>query len=128
MTTEFGSPIEILRPVRRSVPLILSSPHSGQIYPSCLLQMTRLHLNQLRRLEDAFVDRLFDTAPLIGAPLLRARFARAFIDPNREAAELDAELLDERFRPTPTAIRPRPGPGSAPSRAASPASRSTAAD
>lgn len=95
MTSELGSPIEILRPTRRSVPIILSSPHSGQIYPPCLLQNARLHPSQLRRLEDAFVDHLFDMAPAMGAPLLRARFARAFVDANREAFELDPELLDE---------------------------------
>lgn len=95
MTSELGSPIEIIRPSRGSVPVILSSPHSGQIYPPCLLRDVRLNLNQLRKLEDAFVDRLFDTAPKLGAPLLHARFARAFVDANREAYELDADLFDE---------------------------------
>lgn len=99
MTSELGSPIEIHRPTRGSVPMVVSSPHSGQIYPSSVLQKTRLHLNQLRRLEDAFVDRLFDRAPTLGAPLLRARFARAFIDANREASEFDPELLDEPLPP-----------------------------
>ncbi|MEZ5930759.1 MAG: N-formylglutamate amidohydrolase [Alphaproteobacteria bacterium] len=120
MTTEFGSPIEILRPARRSVPMILSSPHSGQIYPPCLLQKTRLHLNQLRRLEDAFVDRLFDMAPAIGAPFLRARFARAFIDPNREASEFDPDLLDEPLPPHANgdSAKARAGLGTVPSRLA----------
>lgn len=120
MTTELGSPIEILRPARRSVPLIVSSPHSGQIYPSCLLQKTRLHMNQLRRLEDAFVDRLFDMAPGLGVPLLRARFARAYIDPNREASEFDPDLLNE---PLPAhangqSAKARAGLGTIPSRIA----------
>lgn len=79
--------------------MVVSSPHSGQIYPSCLLRETRLHPNQLRRLEDAFVDHLFDMAPKLGVPLLRARFARAFIDANREASEFDPELLDEPLPP-----------------------------
>lgn len=79
--------------------MVVSSPHSGQIYPSCLLRATRLHPNQLRRLEDAFVDHLFDMAPGIGVPLLRARFARAFIDANREASEFDPELIDEPLPP-----------------------------
>jgi len=95
MTTELGSPIDIVQPTRGSVPLVLSSPHSGQIYPPCLLRDVRLNLHQLRRLEDAFVDRLFDTAPYLGAPLLHARFARAFVDANREAYEFDAALFDE---------------------------------
>ena len=94
MTSELGSPIEIVRPTGRSAPVVLSSPHSGQIYPPCLLRDTRLHPSQLRRLEDAFVDHLFDMAPDAGTPLLCARFARAFIDVNREAFEVDPDLLD----------------------------------
>lgn len=95
MTTELGSPIDIIKPACGSVPVVLSSPHSGQIYPPCFLQDVRLNMQQLRRLEDAFVDRLFDTAPGLGIPLLRARFARAFVDANREAYEFDAEMFDD---------------------------------
>lgn len=95
MTAELGSPIDIVQPKRGSVPVVLSSPHSGQIYPPCLLRDARLDLDKLRRLEDAFVDRLFEAAPNLGAPFLRARFARAFVDANREAYEFDATLFDE---------------------------------
>ncbi|MEM8950883.1 MAG: N-formylglutamate amidohydrolase [Pseudomonadota bacterium] len=120
MTSELGSPIEILRPTRRTVPLIVSSPHSGQIYPPCLMRETRLHPNQLRRLEDPFVDQLVDMAPGRGAPLLRARFARAFIDANREASEFDQELLDEPLPPHANgqSAKARAGLGTVPSRIA----------
>lgn len=118
MTSELGPPIEIVRPARRPVPLILSSPHSGQFYPPCLLRDARVHLSQLRRLEDAFVDHLFDMAPRLGAPLLRARFARAFVDANREAFEFDPDVLDE---PLPAyangqSAKARAGLGTIPSR------------
>jgi len=100
--------------------MIVSSPHSGQIYPPCLLEKAGLHAHQLRRLEDAFVDRLVDMAPMHGAPLLRARFARAFVDPNREAWEVDPELLCE--PPPPHAncqsAKARAGLGTVPSRIA----------
>lgn len=120
MTSELGSPIEIVRPVRGSVPVVLSSPHSGQIYPPCLLRDARLHLSQLRRLEDAFVDHLFDMAPELGAPLLRARFARAFVDANREASEFDPDLLDEPLPPHANgqSAKARAGLGTIPSRIA----------
>ena len=72
-----------------SAPLVLSSPHSGEIYPPSLLQAVRVPQSQLRCLEDGWVDRLFGCGPALGAPLLRARFARAYVDPNREAFELD---------------------------------------
>lgn len=120
MTAELGSPIDILQPKRALVPLILSSPHSGQIYPPCLLRDVRLHPNQLRRLEDAFVDRLFDEAPSLGASFLHARFARAFVDANREAFELDAELFDEPLPAyaNPNSAKAKAGLGTIPSRIA----------
>lgn len=118
MTSELGSPIDLIRPAGAEAPVILSSPHSGQLYPPSVLRGTRLHPNQLRRLEDAFVDQLFDMAPALGAPLLRARFARAFVDVNREAFEIDADLLNE---PLPDyangqSAKARAGLGTVPSR------------
>ena len=94
MTPELGPPIEVLEPETGLAPLVISSPHSGDIYPPSLLRAVRLEQSQLRCLEDGWVDRLFACAPEVGAPLLRARFARAYVDPNREAFELDAELFD----------------------------------
>jgi N-formylglutamate amidohydrolase len=91
---ELGPPIEVLEPETGLAPLVISSPHSGDIYPPSLLRAVRLEQSQLRCLEDGWVDRLFAFAPEIGAPLLRARFARAYVDPNREAFELDAELFE----------------------------------
>ena len=94
MTPELGPPFEVLHPESGSVPLVLSSPHSGEIYPPSLLSEIGVQLGQLRSLEDRWVDRLFGCAIELGAPLLRARFARAFVDPNREAFELDASLFE----------------------------------
>ena len=118
MTPELGPPFEVLRPETGSAPLVLSSPHSGDIYPPSLLKALRLHPSQLRCLEDGWVDRLFHTAAELGAPLLRARFARAYVDPNREAFELDAELFQG---PLPAyvntnSVKARAGLGTIPSR------------
>ena len=49
----------------------------------------------MRRSEDSFVDELFRSAPSIGAPLLGARFPRAFCDVNRERWELDPDMFAE---------------------------------
>jgi N-formylglutamate amidohydrolase len=118
MTPELGPPFEVLRPETGTAPLVLSSPHSGEIYPPSLLKSVRLHPSQLRSLEDGWVDRLFACATELGAPLLRARFARAYVDPNREAYELDAELNDG---PLPShvnagSVKARAGLGTIPSR------------
>src|SRR3974377_1525827 len=47
----------------------------------------------VRRSEDSFVDELFGAAPRLGAPLLSARFPRAYVDVNREAYELDPSMF-----------------------------------
>ena len=60
-----------------------------------MLAQTRLGLAALRQLEDAYVDELFAAAPAHGAPLLRALFPRAFVDPNREPYELDPRMFSD---------------------------------
>ncbi|NQU61483.1 MAG: N-formylglutamate amidohydrolase, partial [Rhodospirillales bacterium] len=50
---------------------------------------------KLRRSEDAFVDEVFADAPGHGAPLLCARFPRAYVDANREAFELDPAMFED---------------------------------
>jgi N-formylglutamate amidohydrolase len=53
----------------------------------------------LRRSEDAFVDELFAGATELGAPLMAARFPRAYLDLNREPYELDSRMFDGRLPP-----------------------------
>ena len=86
---------EVLAPAEQTVPLVLASPHSGTYYPRDLLNATRLDALMLRRSEDAYVDALFAAAPEIGAPLLRAGYARAYLDPNREPYEFDPAMFEE---------------------------------
>ena len=93
MTPELGPPIAIIDADTDLVPLVISSPHSGEIYPPSLLSETRIERACLRRLEDGCVDRLFCHGPGLGAPLLHARFARAYVDPNRGAFEFDSEVF-----------------------------------
>jgi N-formylglutamate amidohydrolase len=89
-----SSPFRLDRPVRQTVPFAFASPHSGRCYPASLLERTRLDATTLRRSEDAFVDELFDGVVGLGAPLLAAQFPRAFLDVNRNMAELDAGMFD----------------------------------
>ena len=86
---------EILRPERQSAPLVLASPHSGTEYPAAFVAASPLSAHDLRRSEDCFVDELFGGAPALGVPLLRAKFPRAFIDPNREPFELDPDMFED---------------------------------
>ena len=87
--------LEVLQPHSQTVPLVFASPHSGNTYPAEFVAASRLDPVSLRRSEDCFVDQLFRAAPDHGAPLLRALFPRAFIDPNREPFELDPAMFED---------------------------------
>lgn len=89
------SSIEILAPTIQSVPVVFASPHSGLNYSKAFIEASKLSPRQLRRSEDSFVDEIFSSAPEFGAPLLRAHFPRAFVDPNRSAYELDPAMFSD---------------------------------
>jgi N-formylglutamate amidohydrolase len=88
-----AEPFRILRPRQQTLPFVFASPHSGRIYPSSLVSSSRLDALTLRRSEDAFVDELFGSVPALGAPLIAARFPRAYCDVNRAPGELDAGMF-----------------------------------
>ena len=92
-------PVEISGPDVQRLPFVFASPHSGSEYSPEFLAQTRLGLAALRQLEDAYVDELFAAAPECGAPLLRALFPRAFVDPNREPYELDPRMFVDPLPP-----------------------------
>lgn len=85
---------ELAHPETRTTSLVFASPHSGRDYPWALMRRSILDERAIRSSEDAFVDLLFDPAPRMGAPLLKALVPRAFIDLNRSADELDPALID----------------------------------
>jgi len=90
-----SNPIEVLHPAEWTIPVVFSSPHSGNLYPSHFVKQSTLDMQTLRQSEDYKVDELFAAATEIGAPLLKAKFPRAYCDPNREAFELDPDMFDD---------------------------------
>ena len=84
---------EVLAPGQQTMAAVFASPHSGNTYPPDFIAASRLDPWTLRKSEDSFIDQLYGTAPDHGAPLLRALFPRAYIDPNREPFELDPEMF-----------------------------------
>jgi N-formylglutamate deformylase len=79
--------------LRQGVPFVFASPHSGSVYPASFIARSKLSALALRRSEDAFVDELFCGAVALGAPLIAARFPRAFLDANRAPDELDSNMF-----------------------------------
>ena len=55
---------------------------------------TRLSGVSLRRSEDAYVDQLFTEVTALGAPLIAARFPRAYLDVNRAPGEIDPQMFE----------------------------------
>jgi N-formylglutamate amidohydrolase len=98
---------ELQRPLAQTVPLILASPHSGSDYPADFVAASRLDPLALRRSEDSFVNELFAAATSLGAPLLSARFPRAYLDVNREPYELDPAMFADALPHFVNAASPR---------------------
>ena len=90
---------EVLRaapePAAPPTALVFASPHSGRIYPDDMMAAVRLSAEALRGSEDAFVDQIIAGAPDLGAAVIRARLARAYIDLNREPWELDPAMFED---------------------------------
>lgn len=89
-----AEPVRVHRPREQTVPFVFASPHSGRLYPPSFVARSRLNPVALRRSEDAFVDELFAPVVASGAPLLLARFPRAYLDANRAPAELDLSMFE----------------------------------
>jgi N-formylglutamate amidohydrolase len=94
---ELTPPYTLLKPAEQLAPVVFCSPHSGRIYPRALLEASRLDPHTLRKSEDCYDDQLFQPVVALGAPLIAARFPRAYLDVNREPYELDPELFQGRL-------------------------------
>ncbi len=87
--------LRVIRPARQTLPVVFASPHSGADYPESFVRASRLEAATLRKSEDSFIDEIYGAAPRHGAPLLKALFPRAYLDPNREPFELDPAMFAE---------------------------------
>jgi len=82
-------------PAAAPIALVLDSPHSGEWYPEDFDHLPPREV--VRRAEDTHVARLWRSALEHGATLIEARFPRAYIDANRSLADIDVELLSDRW-------------------------------
>ncbi|NJO35611.1 MAG: N-formylglutamate amidohydrolase [Rhodospirillales bacterium] len=116
MTEPIHLPFRVLAPPAETLPVVLSSPHSGRLYPSELISSLRFAPSALRPLEDGPVDRLAEGACAAGAILVAAVFPRAYVDLNRDSEELDPALIPDLAPPRRLSARVRAGLGVIPSR------------
>ena len=72
--------------------LVLDSPHSGHDFPADFGAV--VSEAELRESEDCYVDELYAAAHELGVALLAATFPRTYLDPNRNAGDVDLDLID----------------------------------
>ncbi len=85
----------IEEPVAVVSPVVFASPHSGRLYPKGFLETSRASMLDLRRIEDAYVDRLLADVHESGAPVICGLVARAFVDLNRAESEMDPAMFED---------------------------------
>lgn len=74
-------------------PIVLSSPHSGNVFPEEFLQNSVLSEKDLRTSEDCFVTELVKQASDAGIPMISLNLPRTFIDVNRDKIEIDEAMF-----------------------------------
>lgn len=100
-------PFTVVSPPGEPGPVVVSSPHSGRVYPSSILAILRTGADGLRVFDDGPIDQLAAGAVRAGATLVAARYPRVVIDLNRDPAELDPDLLDGAVLPAGCRVTPR---------------------
>jgi N-formylglutamate amidohydrolase len=90
-----GAPYLIVAPSGPRLPVVLSSPHSGQCYPQAMLAQSRLSPEELRALDDGPVDELLARGCAVGATMIAATYPRAVVDLNRDDREQDPDSLED---------------------------------
>lgn len=89
-----AQPVRVVGCRQQRVPFVFASAHSGRLYPPSFAETSKLGPTALRRSEDAYVEELFDCAGELGAPMVVARFPRAYLDANRAPMELDPAMFE----------------------------------
>jgi N-formylglutamate amidohydrolase len=109
-----------LGPVEPVSPVVIAVPHAGRSYPPAMLAAARLPRSALETIEDRHADLLIADAVAAGSVAIVARMARAYVDLNRDAREIDAAILADPARADPITATPRVtgGLGVVPSRIA----------
>jgi len=76
-----------------SLPIVLSSPHAGDVFPQEFLDNVALSEKELRSSEDCYVTELVKKASDTGIPLVSMNISRTFVDVNRDKIEIDDTMF-----------------------------------
>jgi len=74
-------------------PIVMSSPHSGSLFPKEFLENCAISEKELRTSEDCFVTEIVKAASDAGIPLISMNIPRTFVDANRDKIELDEKMF-----------------------------------
>jgi N-formylglutamate amidohydrolase len=88
-----GETFAVVRPASPGR-FVFASPHSGTVYPADMGADPDLPRASLKSAEDALVDRLIAPGAALGATLVLGRLGRAYVDLNRDPADLDPGLIE----------------------------------
>lgn len=83
----------LLKPSKRSIPLLVDAPHSGGVLPDDFDFIC--DLADLRQSDEFYVDRFGAYAVSSGGTFLKANISRAYIDLNRPISDLHQALCDQ---------------------------------
>jgi N-formylglutamate amidohydrolase len=95
MYQPLSDPFMIVPAAGELTPVVLSSPHSGRVYPRATLARLRVEGKTLLPLDDGPIDQLVQLACEAGATLVAARYPRIVIDLNREPDEFDPDIVGD---------------------------------
>ncbi|MBI1360400.1 MAG: N-formylglutamate amidohydrolase [Alphaproteobacteria bacterium] len=90
-----GPAFALDEPVSVMSPVVFASPHSGRLYPEGFIEECAASMLDLRRIEDAYVDRILSEVHRSGAPMIYGLVGRACIDLNRSEAEMDPAMFSD---------------------------------
>lgn len=101
--------LSLHRPGLLTTPLLVDSPHSGEIYPDDFKPAVSSKLYKCA--EDRFVHELFGAAAQSGGMFLEALFPRVYIDPNRSVDNIDPAKIENWTKFARTDVRSKLGKG-----------------
>src|SRR4051812_25974096 len=78
------TPFNVLRPKDNEVPVLISVPHCGVLFPGELKNEFDQEMIKAPDDTDWFVDQLYDFAPAMGMTMITANYSRWVIDLNRD--------------------------------------------